>query len=127
MTKPGDYWIRAFLQIHEEEQKLYYLACSNCFSKISAHQEGIAYTCYNCDKEVTVVPRMLVVISTSDGTGTVKITAIGSIAERILQTTAINISKLSNLGEHYDLNSIRSEFHKKNLPDTITPQFWQAQ
>ncbi|GAA0153121.1 hypothetical protein LIER_11435 [Lithospermum erythrorhizon] len=101
MTRPGDYWIRAFLQIHEEEQKY-------------AHQEGIAYTCYNCDKEVTAVLRMLVVMSASDGTGIVKIAAIGSIAERILQTTAINISKLSNLGEHYDLNSIRSEVHQKS-------------
>ncbi|GAA0164158.1 hypothetical protein LIER_39728 [Lithospermum erythrorhizon] len=52
-------------------------------------------------------------MSASDRNGTVKIVAIGSIVERILQTTTINISKLSNLGEHYDLNSVRSEFHQK--------------
>ncbi|KAG9133415.1 hypothetical protein Leryth_013228 [Lithospermum erythrorhizon] len=43
--------------------------------------------------------------------------------------TVHSVAELQNMtkGEHYDLNSIRSEFHKKNLPDTIMPQFWQAQ
>ncbi|GAA0159641.1 hypothetical protein LIER_16367 [Lithospermum erythrorhizon] len=113
ITKPGDYWMRGFLQIHEEEQKLYYLACSNCFSKISAHKEGISYECYNCNKEVTAVPRSLVVMSASDGTGMIKIAAIGSIADKILQTTAVNISRLSNLDQYYDLDTIISDFNEK--------------
>ncbi|GAA0158119.1 hypothetical protein LIER_15225 [Lithospermum erythrorhizon] len=70
MTKPGDYWIRRFLQIYEDEQKL---------SNYCAKDTG----------------------------------AIGSLAERILQITAMNILKLSNLGQIYDLDNNRSDFNER--------------
>ncbi|GAA0144209.1 hypothetical protein LIER_04716 [Lithospermum erythrorhizon] len=29
----GDFWTRAFLQVTEEEQRLHYIGCSNCYTK----------------------------------------------------------------------------------------------
>ncbi|GAA0167299.1 hypothetical protein LIER_40349 [Lithospermum erythrorhizon] len=91
IARHGDYWIRGLLHISEENQRLFYIGCSNCNSKISDNEEGIKYTCYVCQKEVFIATRPLVFMFVTD-------------------TTATNLSKLINLGETYDLDSIRSDF-----------------
>ncbi|GAA0158152.1 hypothetical protein LIER_15251 [Lithospermum erythrorhizon] len=96
-----------FLQISEEDQKLYYIRCNNCNSKISASEEGIKYTCYACRKEVLTTARPLVFMSVTDESGTLKVVAIDDIAEQILQKNASDMLRLMNMGQKYDLDTLR--------------------
>ncbi|GAA0166345.1 hypothetical protein LIER_21520 [Lithospermum erythrorhizon] len=61
-TECRDYWISGFLQLHEEDQKLFYVGCSNCFLKINI-SDGIQYTCLLCKKEVVSRLRPIVIMS----------------------------------------------------------------
>ncbi|GAA0155456.1 hypothetical protein LIER_38093 [Lithospermum erythrorhizon] len=49
----------------------------------------------------------------ANGVNTIKVLAVDNVAEQILQTTGENISRLSKLGENYDVNAIRAELHGK--------------
>ncbi|GAA0145771.1 hypothetical protein LIER_05890 [Lithospermum erythrorhizon] len=49
----------------------------------------------------------------TDEINTIKVLAIDSVAERILQTMTANISILSKQGQHYDVDTIRTELHGK--------------
>ncbi|GAA0172851.1 hypothetical protein LIER_26588 [Lithospermum erythrorhizon] len=75
--------------------------------------KGTQYVCYHCEKETTAVPRPLIVMMVTDETTTIKVVAIGKLAERILQTTSEDMSRLLKLGEAYDLDTIRSDFEGK--------------
>ncbi|GAA0183194.1 hypothetical protein LIER_30655 [Lithospermum erythrorhizon] len=106
MTKYGEYWVRGFLQISEEDQKLYYIGCNNCNSKISASEEGIKYTCYACRKEVLTTARPLVFMS----------------MRVILQTNASDLLRLMNMGQKYDLDTLRLDF-QDSLSNDIATKF----
>ena len=56
ITQYGDYWTRGYLKIADEDQKFFYIACGNCASGINA-TDGTQYTCRECQKQVTAVPR----------------------------------------------------------------------
>ncbi|GAA0157580.1 hypothetical protein LIER_14820 [Lithospermum erythrorhizon] len=104
MTKYGEYWVRGFLQISEEDQKLYYIRCNNYNSKISASEEGIKYTCYACRKEVLTTARPLVFMSITDESGMLKVVAIDDVAEQILQTNASDLLRLMNMEAQQNRN-----------------------
>ncbi|GAA0154105.1 hypothetical protein LIER_12186 [Lithospermum erythrorhizon] len=111
-TEVGDYWIRGFLQIYETDQKLYYIGCSNCFSKIDV-DPGITYDCHFCEKKVVSSTRPIVIMSVTDDTGCLEVVVVGKVAERIMQTTPEHINELKKIGETYDLNSIKTDFENK--------------
>ncbi|GAA0164113.1 hypothetical protein LIER_19826 [Lithospermum erythrorhizon] len=52
LLESGDYWVKGFLQLSEEHQKLFYVGCSNCHSKINIEDIGIHYECHVCNKNV---------------------------------------------------------------------------
>ncbi|GAA0149999.1 hypothetical protein LIER_09034 [Lithospermum erythrorhizon] len=91
ITKRDDYWVKGFLDISNEDQKFYYIGCSNCNSKTSTDEEDIEYFCNICQKKVVTVARPLIVMLITDGVNT----------------------KLSKLGENYDVSAIRAELHGK--------------
>ncbi|GAA0174728.1 hypothetical protein LIER_28061 [Lithospermum erythrorhizon] len=95
-SESGDYWVRGFLQLSEQNQKLYYIGCSNCFSKINV-EAGICYTCALCNKEVISCLRPIVIMSVTDYTGSMEVVSIQNIADQILQATPTKISELQNL------------------------------
>ncbi|KAG9146762.1 hypothetical protein Leryth_005091 [Lithospermum erythrorhizon] len=72
MLESGDYWVEGFFQLSEEYQKLFYVGCNNCHSKIDIEDIEIHYECHAIS--------CLVV---SDNTSTAK--AMGDVAETILQ------------------------------------------
>ncbi|GAA0175087.1 hypothetical protein LIER_28338 [Lithospermum erythrorhizon] len=72
---------------------LYYVACSNCFTKIR-YDIGYRYTCFLCQKEIVACLRPLVIMSAADHTNSVPVIAIQEIAERILQTTTNDMMRL---------------------------------
>ncbi|GAA0139218.1 hypothetical protein LIER_35048 [Lithospermum erythrorhizon] len=109
LLESGDYWVKGFLQLSEEHQKLFYVGCSNCHSKIDIEDIGIHYECHVCNKNVVTTLRPFVVLSIIDHTSTAKPIAMGDVAETILQNSISNTAKLTKLGLDYDLQSIRSE------------------
>ncbi|GAA0164741.1 hypothetical protein LIER_20302 [Lithospermum erythrorhizon] len=111
-TECRDYWIRGFLQIYKEDQKLFYVGCSNYFSKINI-SDGIHYTCLLCKKEVVFRLREIVIMSVEDLIGSIEVVATGNVADQILQMTTSQIMELIKLGEAYDLNNIRADFQNK--------------
>ncbi|GAA0156521.1 hypothetical protein LIER_38284 [Lithospermum erythrorhizon] len=113
-TECRDYWIRGLLQLHEEDQKLFYVGCSNCFSKINI-SDGVQYTCLLCKKEVVSRLRPIVIMSIEDLTGSMEAVATGNVAEQIIQTTSSQIVELMKLGQTYDLHSIKTEFQNKTF------------
>ncbi|GAA0170708.1 hypothetical protein LIER_24908 [Lithospermum erythrorhizon] len=109
-TEGGDYWIRGFFQIYKTYQKLYYIGCSNCFTKIDVDL-GVIYDCHFYEeKKVISCIRPLVIMSIRDDSGASEVVAVGRVAERIKQTTAEQITELKKMGQIYDLNSIQADF-----------------
>ncbi|GAA0159839.1 hypothetical protein LIER_16532 [Lithospermum erythrorhizon] len=113
ISKPGDYWVKGFLQIADVNQKFDYIGCSNCHSKTSADEEDIPYTCCTCLKEVKTTSWPLIVMTITDHTNAIRVLAIENITERILQTTASQIFKITNLGQIYEVDAIKSDFQDK--------------
>ncbi|GAA0179758.1 hypothetical protein LIER_30014 [Lithospermum erythrorhizon] len=111
-TEGGDYWIRGLLQLYEADQRLYYIGCNNCFTKIDV-DPGVTYDCHFCEKKVVFCIRPLVIMSVTDDTGSSDVVVVGSVAERIMQTTTDQIAELKKMGQPYDLNSVRTDFENK--------------
>ncbi|KAG9136194.1 hypothetical protein Leryth_003795 [Lithospermum erythrorhizon] len=55
-SQVSDYWTRASMQISLDDQKLFYIGCSNCFKK-GQFPQGVDYTCMLCKKDVTSAMR----------------------------------------------------------------------
>ncbi|GAA0155223.1 hypothetical protein LIER_12999 [Lithospermum erythrorhizon] len=52
-------------------------------------------------------------MSIRDDSGASEVVAVGSVAERIMQTTTEQITELKKMGQIYDLNSVQADFEDK--------------
>lgn len=69
-----------------------YQACPNCNKKLEKADGG--YVCKSCGKVDAPEPRMLYKITVDDGSGSIRATLFGKIAEELLQMTAAEADEM---------------------------------
>ncbi|MFW9793561.1 MAG: OB-fold nucleic acid binding domain-containing protein [Candidatus Thorarchaeota archaeon] len=84
-----------------------YQACPSCNKKLDQTNGG--FTCKSCGKVDKSEPRMMYKITLDDGSGSMRITLFGKVAEELLQMTAEDADKLIRKTGNEDQPLIQNE------------------
>ncbi len=84
-----------------------YQACPSCNKKLDRADDG--FTCKSCGKVEKPEPRMMYKITLDDGSGSMRITLFGKVAEELLQMTSEEADKLIKETGKWDQPLIQNE------------------